>query len=137
MRQLYTDYIDSGTVRFSYAHAAFLGPFSASAAEASECAGEQGKFWEYHDTLFQHVSTARLTEEGLYQYAEDLRLDVDAFGTCYEEGKYKVLVYEQTQLAGQVGIRSIPHFILNDQDIVGAQGMDVFKMYIEEALKVQ
>ncbi|MFU8772841.1 MAG: DsbA family protein, partial [Anaerolineales bacterium] len=80
--QLQLEYADTGLVRFEYKHFAFLGPESNLAAEASECAAEQGKFWQYHDTLFENL---RGQNQGSYRnpalkaMAAALGLDENSF----------------------------------------------------------
>jgi protein-disulfide isomerase len=97
--KLKTSYIDSGKVRFSYRHFAILGKHSEQAAQASECAAEQGKFWEYHDILFLSQGGLAFTETKLRQYARDLGLNAGPFGTCLGTGKYKEKVERETATA--------------------------------------
>ena len=78
MRPVLQSYIDSGKVNLVYKHSAFLGQESVWAAQASECAADQGKFWVYHDLLFdkqtgENVGT--FTKENLIAYAKELGLD--------------------------------------------------------------
>src|SRR5262245_66437198 len=70
-------YINTGKMRFGYRHFAILGKHSEQAALASECAAEQGKFWEYHDQLFKNQGGLAFTEARLKQYAGDLDLNVE------------------------------------------------------------
>ncbi len=76
MRPVLQSYIDSGKVNLVYKHSAFLGQESVWAAQAAECAADQGKFWEYHDLLFdkqngENVGT--FTKENLIKYAKELK----------------------------------------------------------------
>ena len=64
-RQIKSDYVDAGQVRFVYRHYPFLGEESVWAAEATECAGDQGMFWEYHDILYEKWAG---TNVGAYSY---------------------------------------------------------------------
>jgi predicted DsbA family dithiol-disulfide isomerase len=67
-------------------------------------------------------------------FAEDAGLDVEAFQTCLESGKYAELVSSQTQFSQSIGVRSTPSFLVNGVPVVGAQGFEVFEQIIEEQL---
>lgn len=111
-----------------------LHPDAESAAEAAECAYEQGQFWEFHNKLF---SGEQLGKDVYLQYAQELGLDVPTFTTCFETGKYRDEVQEDYQFASDLGVRSTPTFFLNGIPIVGAQPYDVFKQVIEKELTGQ
>jgi protein-disulfide isomerase len=129
-------YISTGKVRFIYRHFAVLGKPSELAAQAAECAGEQGKFWEYHDKLFASAgSPFVLTDGKLKGYAKELRLKDQAFNQCIDSGKHLKKVEGETAVAAVLGARGTPAFFLNGQLIVGAQPFEVFESLIEEALK--
>ena len=130
-------YINTGKTRFSYRHFAILGKHSEQAALASECAAEQGKFWEYHDQLFQNQGGLAFTEAKLKQYARDIGLNVGVFGTCLETGKYRQKVERETEAAANLGGRGTPLFIVNQRPLVGAQPYSVFQKIIDEELKSQ
>ena len=130
-------YINTGKARFSYRHFAILGKHSEQAALASECAAEQGKFWEYHDELFKNQGGLALTETKLKQYARDIGLNVGVFGTCLETGKYREKVERETEAAANLGGRGTPLFIVNQRTLVGAQPYSVFQKMIDEELKSQ
>jgi len=130
-------YINTGKARFSYRHFAILGKHSEQAALASECAAEQGKFWEYHDQLFKNQGGLAFTESKLKQYARDIGLDVGVFGTCLEPGKYRQKVERETEAAANLGGRGTPLFIVNQRPLVGAQPYSVFQKIIDEELKSQ
>ncbi|MGH7771449.1 MAG: DsbA family protein, partial [Candidatus Binatia bacterium] len=90
-------YIKKGKVRFIYRHFAILGKLSEQAAQAAECAGEQGKFWEYHDRLF--ANQGAFTDGKLKRYAGELKLNAAAFSKCLDSGKYKEKVQGETAVA--------------------------------------
>ena len=127
-------YIDTGKARFIYRHFAILGKHSEQAALASECAAEQGKFWEYHDQLFKNQGGLAFTEAKLKQYARDIGLNVGAFGTCLGTGKYKENVERETAAATNLGGRGTPFFVVNQRLLVGAQPYSVFQKMIDEEL---
>jgi len=129
-------YISSGKVRFIYRHFAVLGKPSELAAQAAECAGEQGKFWEYHDKLFAVAgSPLAFTDGKLKGYATELGLKSQAFNQCLDSGRHLKKVEGETAVAALLGARGTPAFFLNGQLIVGAQPFEVFESLIEEALK--
>jgi protein-disulfide isomerase len=130
-------YIDKGKARFIYRHFAILGKHSEQAALAAECAAEQGKFWQYHDQLFKNQGGLAFTETRLKQYAGDIGLNAQAFGTCLGTGKYKGKVERETGAAASLGGRGTPFFIVNQRLLVGAQPYAVFQKMIDEELRSQ
>lgn len=136
-RQIEEQYVKDGKVRFAYWHFPFLGDGSQWAAEASECSGDQDKFWEYHDLLFARQSgenAVELTKDNLKKLAIELGLDSAAFDQCLDSGKYTELVQSQKETAVQIGIQSTPSFLINGQAILGAQSFDSFKQVIDGIL---
>ncbi|MBN2146594.1 MAG: thioredoxin domain-containing protein [Anaerolineales bacterium] len=130
-------YIQNGSVRIGYIHFVFLGEESYWAAEASECAAEQDAFWEYHDYLFDNhggENQGAFSQENLTGFATELGLDTDAFSECLQSGRYTELVQAQTEMAGGIGVRSTPTFLMNGQGIVGAQPYEVFQQAIDNFL---
>ena len=129
-------YISTGKVRFIYRHFAVFGKPSEVAAQAAECAGEQAKFWEYHDKLFASAgSPLAFTDGKLKGYAKELGLKSQAFDQCLDSGKHLKKVESETTIASLLGARGTPAFLLNGQLIVGAQPFEVFESLIEEELK--
>jgi len=89
-------YADTGLVRFEYKNFAFLGPESTAAAEASECAAEQGMFWAYHDTIFlnhEGENVGTYSDPALKNYATALGLDQDQFDDCLDSREYRTNVH--------------------------------------------
>lgn len=128
-------YVKKGQVRFIYRHFAILGKFSVQAAQAVECAGEQGKFWEYHDRLFANQGGLAFADAKLKQYARDLGLKAQAFSQCLDSAKYKEKVEGETAVAAFLGARGTPTFFVNGRLLVGAQPFEVFQSVIEEELR--
>ena len=96
-------------VRYVYRHTAFVGPESIGAAAASECAANQGKFWEFHDTLFAHTAGRNagvFTRTRLKQYGASLGLDRTTFVSCVDSGRYESCVQRETDLGRQKGVTS-------------------------------
>lgn len=124
-------------MRFGYWHFTFLGDESNWAAEASECAGDQDAFWEYHDFLFDNhggENQGAYTKDNLKKFAATLGLDTKAFNECMDSGKYSELVQSQTNIARQIGVQSTPSFVINGQALIGAQPFDAFKQVFDSLL---
>jgi protein-disulfide isomerase len=134
--QLRQEYIDTGKVRFAYKHLAVLGADSVRAAEASECAAEQDKFWDYHDLVFTDQATNHtpLTEDNLVKLAGQAELDAAAFSDCLTSGRYNNQVMLESQAVQSLGVRGTPGFVVNGVYIPGAQPFEVFQQVIEEQL---
>jgi len=130
-------YISTGKVKFVYRHLAILGKHSVASAQAAECAGEQGKFWEYHDKLFASAgSPLAFTDGKLKGYAKELGLKSQDFNQCLDSGKHLKKVEGETATAAFLGARGTPAFFLNGQLLVGAQPFQVFEAAIEKELKI-
>jgi protein-disulfide isomerase len=107
------------------------------AAGAAACALEQGNFWGMHDTLFaqQEEWSGNQDFMELYnKYAQDLGLDVEAFTSCLESGKYTEGLRKDVEAGEAAGVQGTPTFLINDQLVVGAQPFEVFKEVIEQEL---
>ncbi len=103
------------------------------AAEAALAAGEQGKFWEYHDKLFANQQA--LDRPALEKYAEELSLNMGKFKSALDSGKFKSQIDKDKEEAGKVGASGTPTFFINGNRLVGAQPIDQFKTAIDAALK--
>jgi protein-disulfide isomerase len=109
-------------------------PFAQGAAEAARCAGEQGKFWEYHDLLF--ADQGALDRSGLVAKAGKLQLDPKQFEACISSEKYKSQVQQDNQEGMRLGVSGTPGFFINGVFISGAQAEATFDKIIEEQLAV-
>ena len=103
------------------------------AAEASECARDQEKFWEYHDKLFSNQDA--LSVDNLKQYAFDLELDTEKFDKCLISGEKESKVKNDIWEGQNEGVSGTPTFFIEDYKLVGAQPYDVFEQIIDEKLK--
>lgn len=102
------------------------------AAEASECADEQGKFWEYHDKLF--ANQGALDIPSLKAYAIELKLNSAQFNQCLDSGKYEPEVKKDLEDGKAAGVSGTPAFFINGRLVSGAQPFDNFKKVIDEEL---
>jgi protein-disulfide isomerase len=133
--KLKKSYFERGTVQFVFRHFAILGKQSEQAALASECAAEQGKFWQYHDKLFANQAALGFTESKLKGYAGELRLQQAKFNACLATGKYNSKVEQETVTAAYLGGRGTPMFLVNEWLLVGAQPFQTFQKVIGQALE--
>ena len=90
-QEIKSTYVDDGRVKVEYRHYAVLGPESRLMAQGTECAGEQGEFWKYHDAIFQERSRERGVQ-GQIVRANTLGLDVPKFTACMENETYEHIV---------------------------------------------
>jgi protein-disulfide isomerase len=107
-------------------------PRARQAAEAARCAGEEGKFWIYHDTLYSKSSN--LSQENLKGYAKEAGLDVNAFERCLGSGKFKAAVQQDLIEGAQLGVRWTPTFFINGREISGNQPLEAFEAIVNEEL---
>ena len=126
-------------MRFGYLHYIIKGQESQWAAEASECAGEQGEesFWAYHDKLFAVTASKPyppFNKADLKQFAEEVGLEPQAFNACLDSGKFTSVVEIDTQIAQIMGFQSTPSFLINGNVLIGAQPFKVFGAYIDALL---
>jgi protein-disulfide isomerase len=142
-----------GKVRYVYRDFIVHGEPATKISEATECADDQDKFWEYHDHLWENYSTlGQQAQTGmdaltttLKGYASDLGLDTASFDDCLDTGKHTAEVQKDSQDAGSYGVRGTPGFFVNGRVVRGAipfedyqgstGGMEPgFKSIIDEAL---
>ena len=100
--------------------------------EAARCAAEQGKFWEYHDVLFEQ--SPRQDTDDLKQYAKDLKLDGAAFAQCLDSGKHEAAVTKDIEEGARLGVTGTPTFFINGRQLVGAQPLTAFQKIIDGEL---
>jgi protein-disulfide isomerase len=105
---------------------------AAKAAEAAECAHEQGKFWEMHDKMFGNQT--KLQVEGLKQSATEIGLDATAFNQCLDSGKFAAEVQKDVDEGISYGVTGTPAFFINGRMLSGAQPLDAFTAVIDEEL---
>ena len=107
-------------------------PQATLAAEAARCAGDQGKFWQYHDTLYSKVP--KLGSADLKAYAKDLGLDTVSFDRCFESGRHRGAVQKDLAEGAKLGLTGTPSFFINGRELSGAQPLEAFAAVIDEEL---
>lgn len=110
-------------------------PLAAAAAEAAQCAGGQGKFWEYHDALFERQTAGKGWD--FLALATDLGLQREAFDSCLKSGRFREEVTKDLQDGLKLGITSTPTFFINGRPMVGAQPLAAFQTIIDNLLSQQ
>ncbi|MBI2579631.1 MAG: DsbA family protein [Candidatus Aenigmarchaeota archaeon] len=135
---LRSEYIDTGKAKLVYKDfpLSSIHPTAQKAAEAARCAGEQGKYWEMHDLLFEKQDEwAPLGAAKLRDYATGLGLDAAAYNSCLDTGKYASAVQKDFNEGSSFGVSGTPSFFINGFQIVGAQPYSVFKQIIDQELQ--
>jgi len=102
------------------------------AAEAAQCASEQGKFWEMHDRLFSKGGP--LSDADLNNYASQLSLDMQQFGNCLQSGKHTKTWKSSQEEGMRLGVASTPTFFINGRMVTGAMPYETFARIIDEEL---
>lgn len=130
-------YADSGKVRFVYKNMPFLGQESFWAAEAAECAADQGRYWDYRNLLFQRQQSENLggfSIANLKAFAAELGLDQATFNACFDQGKHRAAIQKEAQEGDQLGLEATPTFFINGRMIDGIPSVEAFQKLIEEEL---
>jgi protein-disulfide isomerase len=110
-------------------------PNAFAAAEAAQCARDQGRFWEYHDLLFANQQA--LSRDDLKRRAASLTLDTARFNTCLDEERFKYLVQADVDESQRYGVSSTPTFFINGRLLTGAQPFAAFEQIILEELDLK
>jgi protein-disulfide isomerase len=134
VKQILDEY--QGKVRLVYRHFPLrsIHPQAQKAAEASECANNQGKFWEMHDKLFEFNNAGTLTLENMKKAAADLKLNTSTFNTCLDNGETADRVEQDYQDGIAGGVRGTPGTFINGQYIAGALPFEQIKPVIDSLL---
>ena len=133
------DFIKTGKVKVVFKDFPLNGPDSKLAAEATYCAQDQEKYWQYHDELYKNWGGERtgwVTMEALTEFAETVNLDTWKFNKCLDDNKYESKVNSLYEFGNQIGIDATPSFLVfNDQKIIkilGNQPLEVFLKTFDE-----
>ncbi len=110
-------------------------PNAQKAAEASRCAAEQGKYWEYHDLMFSN--NTGLDPANLKKFAASLQLNTTQFDSCLDSDKYAQAIAKDVEEGNRAGVGGTPAFFVNGRFLSGAQPFSAFQEAIEDALAAQ
>lgn len=126
-------YVETGKIQLTFVPFSFLGPESVKAAEAAYCAADQGKFWEYHDLIFESQrgeNQGAFTRNLFVQLAKDLALDSAKFEECVDNSTHAQKVADDLKYGQGKGVNGTPYFVVNDKLVDSSQ----LEAAIEEAL---
>jgi protein-disulfide isomerase len=116
-RRIDEAYVKTNKVKVTYKHFLVVDPNGESnwSANATECANEQGKFWDYHNKIVSESPGGRnsLTKANLKKFAADIRLDTAKFDACFDNSKYASAIQTDIAEAQRLGLSQTPTFILN------------------------
>ena len=130
--KLYKKYVEDGTLRIEWRDFPYRGQESVNAAVAARAAQSQGKFWEYHDLLYENQSSG-ISDENLLALAKKANHDLHRIEGDYENARYSELVQKDFQQGQSTGVNGTPTFFVNDRVLVGLQPTGVFENAIEDA----
>ncbi|MDE1843082.1 MAG: DsbA family protein [Thaumarchaeota archaeon] len=136
---LFQQYVDTGKINFVFRDYPLNGPDSVFAADAAYCAGDQGKYWQYHDELYKNwggEKTGWVNQKSLDTFATTVGLDLSTFDKCLSDKKYEQKVLDNEKFGNTIGIDGTPSFVVfSSKDItkiVGAQPLSVFQQVIDK-----
>ncbi|MDE1766643.1 MAG: thioredoxin domain-containing protein [Thaumarchaeota archaeon] len=134
------NYIDTNKAKLYFVDFPWAGADSIAAAESSYCAGDQGKYWQYHDYLYQNqggIQSGWASTNNLKSYASSLGLDTNQFNACLDSGKYSDRVTHNKEVGLSKGVQGTPTFFIvgpsgTMQEITGPQPASVFSSSIDQ-----
>lgn len=133
------NYIKTGKVKLVFKDFTLNGPDSVLAAEAAYCAGDQKKFWQYHDQLYENWAGERtgwINRDSLDRFANAVGLNLEEFNNCIDSKKYNQKVLDLYAFGQEIEIDATPSFLIfNDEKIIkirGNQPLEAFIKAIEE-----
>lgn len=137
------NYVNTGKVKMFFKDFTIIGPDSLTAANAAHCAQEEGKFWEYHDILYNNwagENNGWASSKNLYKFAKQVGLDDNNFDTCMKESRYQNVVASSSSDARSLDITGTPAFFVIGPDkevtkITGAQPYEVFERIFDSYLE--
>lgn len=136
--QIIKDYVDTGKATFSFREYAFLGPASTVAANAAECANDQGKFWDFHNYMYQHQpdesDTSMYNTDSLTTIAGQLGMDTTQFRDCLSNNKDNANVSKDFSEGQAAGVSGTPTIFVDGIPVVGAQPYSAFQTIIDQEL---
>ena len=142
--EILENFVMTGKVNVIFKDYTIIGQDSVNAAHAAHCAGEQGKFWQYHNTLYDNwggENSGWASNENLVKFAQQTELNMDVFTECNVEGKYAQIISTSNNDAQKLGITGTPAFYVIStntgqvQQIQGAQPYEVFERIFDSMLE--
>ena len=143
--RLLEKFIKTGKVKMIFKDFTIIGPDSVNAAHGTHCANDQGKFWEYHDILYNNwtgENNGWAASDNLLRFAQEIELDIDQWSDCMIDEKYSQIISYSSKDARELGITGTPAFFVIGPDneitrISGAQPYEIFeKIFNSELAKL-
>mgnify|MGYP006112193297 CR=1 FL=1 len=140
--EIIKNYVATGKVKILFKDFTIIGPDSVSASHIAHCAGEQGKFWEYHDILYNNwngENNGWASKQNLLKFAKEIDLDMEQLIECDNENRYQTTIESSNNDARVLGLTGTPAFyIISNNDIqrlFGAQEYEIFEEVFESMLE--
>lgn len=134
--QIIEQYIRPGKVKLVYRHLNQHGERSEQLGEASECAADQGRFWEMREALYAELyQIYGNLPAGVAAAAEAAGADAQAISACVDAGTHRAFVQADYQAAVAEGVRSRPVFKIGERTVVGAQPFSIFAQLLDAELQ--
>jgi protein-disulfide isomerase len=143
--QINETYIQTGQVALVFKHLPNRGFDSMGAHLAAQCTNDQGKFWQFHNLLYENqqgIDTGWVNEENLRKFASQIPgLNMEQFNSCFSTQKYKEFIEKDVELANSIGFFDTPNFIIvqsidgSDPEVIrGAQPFPAFQSAMDKKL---
>jgi protein-disulfide isomerase len=141
--KLLENYIETGKVKMIFKDFTIIGPDSVNAAHGAHCADDQGKFWQYHDVLYNNwtgENNGWASSDNLLRFAQEIELDIDQWSECMIDKKYSQIITDSSKDARDLGITGTPAFFVIGPDnkitkISGAQPYENFERIFNSELE--
>jgi len=140
---LLQNFIYTGKVKMIFKDFTIIGPDSVNAAHGTHCANDQGKFWEYHDILYNNwtgENNGWASSDNLLRFSQEIELDVDQWSDCMIEERYSQIISNSSKDARDLGITGTPAFFVIGPDnkitrLFGAQPYESFEKIFNSELE--
>jgi protein-disulfide isomerase len=132
---IFEDYIQTGKVKLVFKDFPLNGDDSVLGAQATHCANDQNKFWEFHNELYDNWKGERtgwITRESLSEFAKNIELDVEQFDNCIEDLTYLDKVSTNHEFGKEIGIDATPSFLVfNDEKMIKIRGNQPLEVFLK------
>jgi protein-disulfide isomerase len=132
-RQLDQTLVADGVAKVVWRDMAFLGDESVWAAQAADCAADQGQFWEYHDKLYAEQAgenRGTFQKENLKRFAADIGLDQETFNVCLDTGQHAGDVQREITIGRTRGVNATPTLFVNGQKVAGVPSFEQLRQLV-------
>ena len=133
---LLENYIYTGKVKMIFKDFTIIGPDSINAAHGTHCADDQGKFWEYHDILYNNwtgENNGWASSDNLLRFAQEIELNIDEWSNCMIEARHSQIITDSSKNARDLGITGTPAFFVvgSENNIIKISGAQPFENFEE------